>query len=185
MFNFFGYSTSILLLGVLLLIITFTLRLFTEKKSIVIGTNIVVVLAIVGLFYMHQFTNFEKLVSHQLNEDTVVRHITIDVNDPNERYRDRVATLTVEDEDTIEQILTDLSKLELKRDPDSRTFVRKFHVRILTTYEEETHLVTRYLGLDLDENYLNEYEIISDTDHLQTIKTLWESDELEWRTFTD
>ncbi|MCD8510183.1 MAG: hypothetical protein LRY73_10145 [Bacillus sp. (in: Bacteria)] len=185
MLNIFGYTTSILLLGVLLVIITFTLRLFTEKKSIVIGTNIVVVVIIVGLFYMNQFTNFEKLVSHQLNEDTVIRQITIDVNDPNERYRERVATLTVEEEDTIEQILADLSQLELKRDPDSRVFVRKFHVRILTTNDEDTHLVTRYLALDLDDNYLNEYEIISDTDHLQTIRALWESDEVEWRTFTD
>lgn len=163
-----------------------------QTKQFVIPL-ILMVIGIVGVTSIYfvndqlKYTTFQEVVSKQLNEDTIVRMIKIDIHDPSKEWRARTAWTTIEDEKIIEQILDDFSKIELiKRDIDYRIEQNvKYRVRIILTNQAGyKHSSTETLIVSLDEDHLisdNYYEIINTTDHLNTIESLIDSDEIEWK----
>ncbi|QKY70702.1 DUF4181 domain-containing protein [Lentibacillus sp. CBA3610] len=132
-------------------------------------------------------TTFQDVVSEQLHEETEVNSITIRINDLSERIPQTKARVTIEDKETIGRILEVFSEMELKQDDGLHEF-RKYNVTIETTNQvAEDHFETKGLRVELDENYANisasshgRYEIVSGTNHLQTIEELVESDEIDW-----
>lgn len=182
-FNVLMLFANFLLIAVLIGFLTFFMSLFFKKRSTLIASVIIVIFGTLFIVDQMQYTTFQKLVSDQLNEESIVESISITINDVSESggLPVRVARVKIEDEEIIKRILQDFSDMELKRDVDARYTGRDYSVRILTTNEvKENFLETSSISLDLDDYYVNEYEIVNETDHLKTIELLVESDEIDW-----
>lgn len=182
-FNVLMLFANFLLIAVLIGFLTFFMSLFFKKRSTLIASVIIVIFGTLFIVDQMQYTTFQKLVSDQLNEESIVESISITINDVSESggLPVRVARVKIEDEEIIKRILQDFSDMELKKDVDARYTGRDYSVRILTTNEvKENFLETSSISLDLDDYYVNEYEIVNETDHLKTIELLVESDEIDW-----
>ena len=159
------------------------------KKRVVFLTMIVV--GALLLWRILVFTTFEKAVADQLNEDTVIESITISLYQFPEGYQERKAVTTIEDEELIRIILEDFSDLKLKKIERPKNINMKYSLSIITTNEvAENHLSTEKLYLRFDENfitisngYYQHFEIVNDTDHLKTIKSLIENEKIEWENY--
>ncbi|MFD1039713.1 hypothetical protein ACFQ3N_15100 [Virgibacillus byunsanensis] len=65
---------------------------------------------------------------------------------------------------------------------------RDYILQIVTTNQvKEDHYSTESIYIDLDNGYINisegypgSYEVVSDTNHLQTIESLVENEEVDW-----
>lgn len=182
-FNVLMLFANFLLIAVLIGFLTFFMSLFFKKRSTLIASVIIVIFGTLFIVDQMQYTTFQKLVSDQLNEESIVESISITINDVSESggLPVRVARVKIEDEEIIKRILQDFSDMELKKDVDARYTGRDYSVRILTTNEvKENFLETSSISLELDDYYVNEYEIVNETDHLKTIELLVESDEIDW-----
>jgi len=95
---------------------------------------------------------------------------------------ERKASVTIEEEEIIERILEDFSGLELKKDYDIQNIYRDYQIEIVVTNQiKEKHFSTTIIRFDLDKNYVNDYQIVSETNHLKTIEYLVENDEIDWQ----
>jgi hypothetical protein len=73
----------------------------------------------------------------------------------------------------IEQIIDDFSEIKLKKDDDIQHRVRDYHIDIVVTNQiKEDHFSTTTVRLDLDNNFVNDYKIVSKKERLKTIKSL-------------
>ena len=182
-FNVLMLFANFLLIAVLIGFLTFFMSLFFKKRSTLIASVIIVIFGTLFIVDQMQYTTFQKLVSDQLNEESIVESISITINDVSESggLPVRVARVKIEDEEIIKRILQDFSDMELKKDVDARYTGRDYSVRILTTNEvKENFLETSSISLELDDYYVNEYEIVNKTVHLKTIESLVENDEIDW-----
>lgn len=124
-----------------------------------------------------KYTTLPELYSDQLNEDSEVKSISISVN---RNVPEKTRRLTIEKEETIDRIIEDLSTIELRKDEDIHGYDRDYHVEIIVKNQiEEKHFSTTSVQLYLDNNYLNEYKIVSETNHLEAIEELIEDDRLD------
>ncbi|OIJ15574.1 hypothetical protein BKP35_00840 [Anaerobacillus arseniciselenatis] len=164
---------------IFILMILWSIFLIVKIKSLVI---VMVVITVIFLFVNHmQYTTFPKLVSDQLNEEAVIKELTLNINEYPDGLRERVASVTIEDEEIVASILKDLQPLKLKRDV-SRTFKEfNYDISILVTNQtDKGDYLTNHLYLGIAENYVNGYLILNQTNHLKTIKSLLENEEVEW-----
>ncbi|RXJ04401.1 hypothetical protein DS745_03175 [Anaerobacillus alkaliphilus] len=177
---------DLVLFVILLALLTFFLSLFFKKKKTLISAVAVVVVGTILLIVASQYTTFEKLVSNYINEETEIKDVTITILDPSSDRRTRIASVTIKDEEIIERILDDFSGLRLKRDRDARYYGREYEIRIFATNKTKRgdYLTTSYY-LFVDEDYVNEYKIVNDVDHLKTLMELIEDEEIEWTTYDD
>lgn len=184
------------LLGLLVVLCAFQSfmewKYLKESKQHVIPLILMVfgVICAIGIIVINEqmkYTTFQEVVSDQLNEETTVRSISIYVNDFSNNVLEREAKTTINDEKIIDRILEDLSNLELKKDNDFRNY-GDYTIRFVTTNQvEEDHYSTESWYIDLTENYAiitegspGSYEIVSETGHLKTIKSLIGSEEVDW-----
>lgn len=183
LYHYFDYT----LMAIFIALLALLLSLFFKTKNKLIAAVIVVVVAIFFLVNHMQYTTFPKLVSAQLNEQSVIRDMTITINDNSNGYRDREASVTIEDEEIIEQILSDFEPLKLKRDINQRFREHKYTLSILVTNETKKKDVylTSSLTLYIDDNYINNYRILNATNHLSTIEALIDNDDIEWQYYND
>lgn len=177
LWKFSYYFLIIILIG----LVAFGVSLYIKKRLTLI---IVMVVLIIGtLIFVNQLkiTTFSDLYSNQLNDDTIVESISINIYDL-DYMPERKASAKIEDEEIIEQVLVDLSGLKLKRDYNIQDYYREYEVEIIVTNQvDERSLSKTTIRLDMNENYVNEYQVISGTNHLRTIESLVESVEIEWR----
>jgi hypothetical protein len=161
---------------IIALVLGLFLKLFIKNR---VALLIVLSCLVLGLFLFvdHlKYTTFTDLYEREINEDSEVERITITVNQLSEQNSpEGRETVTIEDQEIIQRILDDFSQIELKKDETARGQFREYDIRFVTTNEvREEQLVTEYVDVGLDQFYLNDYKIISETDHLETIQLLVE-----------
>jgi hypothetical protein len=128
-----------------------------------------------------KYTTLLKLYSNQLNESSVVESISITVQEPSEYVPKNVRSVTIENKEVIEKILGDFSTIELKEEDVQHLYRNYYIVIVVTNQIEEDHFSTTSIHLNIDKNYMNNYKIISKTNHLKTIESLVEDGSVDWQ----
>ncbi len=183
---FWYESINLVLIIIFLALLTLLLSIFFKKKTTLITAVVVVVVGIISLVAASQYTSFEKLISNHINEETEIRDITITVLEPSSDRLNRIASTTIEDKEIFEQILDDFRDLRLRRDRTARYYGREYEIRIFATNKTKRgDYLTKSYYLFVDEDYVNEYKIVNDTNHLKTIVDIIEDEEIEWTTYGD
>ncbi|MDG5788577.1 hypothetical protein QA612_13910 [Evansella sp. AB-P1] len=161
-------------LSIMLILLLIPIFMYFFKKQIAIRLSMatVLLLTVILLFlgYRGQFTTFEEYASNGIQMDDLHR-MQIIINDVSSDYSESIALANIHNEEVIRQVLDDFSNVELKRDADVRYYDRKYRIQITSR---------NYFSFYVDEDYLDHYEIINDTDHLNTIRSLIESDDVHW-----
>lgn len=174
----------LLLIPILIVLVTLFLSTFIKKRVPLITVMAILIIGSIIVLNQTKFTTLLKLYSHQLNEDSVVKSVSISINVQAENRPDIIRSVTIEDKKIIEQIIDDFSGIELKEDDDIKQIFRDYQVEIVVTNQiEENHFSTTTIHLDIDKNYVNEYKIISETNHLKTIESLAENDKVDWQDY--
>ena len=171
---------NLFLIGILIIIGTIIMSLFFKSKKTVAMAMIIVVFGTILLFNQMQYTTFQKLVDDQLNEKTIVQSMSIHVDDLSGEVPISKAYVTIKDEKIIKQILNDLSDIKLKKEQNPASYFKEYRLSIITTNQKEKYALTERLELLLDNEYLNNYKIVSESNHLKTIKSLIDNKELDW-----
>ncbi|WP_100011846.1 SdpI family protein [Lentibacillus sediminis] len=172
------------LAGIAIILLAFLLSFWIKKKSTLIVVLALMVAGTIFIINQSKYTTFQELVSDQLNEESTVQEISITISDLSGDMPERKASVTIEDEEIMDQIIEDFSDIELKEQSNLHVLDRKYRIRIRSTNEvEENFLKTDSLTLCVDNDYINEYEIVNETDHLKTIESLVENEEIEWEVF--
>lgn len=169
-FNLFLVAIIIILVAIIMSFF------FKTRKSVAIAVTIVAA-GIILIFNHMRYTTFEKQFAKQLNEETIVPSITIYTFDPAGK---RKAHVTIKDEHIINRIKEDLSRVELKKDYNSSAIFRDYHLNILTTNQKENYTLTESFNFDMDGEYINQFKIISDSNHLKTIESLIGNEAIDW-----
>ncbi|MEC5423498.1 hypothetical protein QGM71_08310 [Virgibacillus sp. C22-A2] len=179
------FYNDLFLFGVIIVLITVFLRLFFKKRTaFIIAVGLVAIGGIGTAFIIDQmkYTTFQEVFSEQINEKSDIRGMSISINDVSNRIPETKATATIRDEEIMERVLADFLKLELKKDVDAQLYHRDYTIKITTNNEvEEGRSVTDSFTMYVDENYINEYEVLSEKDHLSTVDLLVEDDAIDWR----
>ncbi|OEH93840.1 hypothetical protein [Bacillus solimangrovi] len=165
-----------------------TLLISTVIKNIK-TLSIVMTILVIGTFIavaQTDYTTFPKLYEERLNEGTIVKSITIEINDLSSNMPETIASVEIEDEAIIKSILEDFSSMKLKKDRNIGGMFREYMIRILVENEVgEKHNIISTINFDLDNNYLDIYKITSESNHLETIESLIDSEEVEWKFFAE
>jgi len=168
-----------LLIGFFLFLVFLSLKLaFKGVFKFAVPFSIIVF----GVFIttdLLKYTTFQQLNPEISKEDSEIHSITIYINDLSESLSYREARLIIEDPETIEKISNDLAAIRLK---DTNSFHDlKYSIDISYSYQIEENMISRQSFLfHIDEQYLFRHEIVNDTNHLETIETLVDSDDAEW-----
>ncbi|WP_449539665.1 hypothetical protein [Ferdinandcohnia sp. Marseille-Q9671] len=152
-----------------------------KKRILVIFVMLIILLGTFLLFELDKRTTFNKLVSRNLNEQSIVQNVSIQILEPS--TGNRKASVILTDEKIIENVLEDFSTMKLREDRDARQLYRKYRISILTTNERDDILYTESINFSLDEEFLDEYEITNHSDHLKTIQELVDREDIEWITY--
>ncbi|WP_179295454.1 DUF4181 domain-containing protein [Bacillus sp. FJAT-45350] len=154
------------------------------------------VIAIIGFFYATEaakYTSFAELYSDNLNEHTVVKNISITINDLSENKKEPTATVTIDDKHMIQSILTDLSTIELKIHEDhyyNNTLKYTLSIDVKNPDKDKQNFFYRSsINLNIDQYSMSllvtKYDIKTDTNHLSTIELLVDSQEVDWKYLND
>jgi len=171
-----------LLMIIAIIGITALLRIVFKKK---LPVNIIIIMLIIGTVYIidrSHYTTFTDVYSDHLNEESIVRSITVSTNyHPDDRRFDPDSDIEIKDEAKMNELIQAFSELELKKDRDHHLIENpEYRVRITTTHEmEEGLLKTGSFFFDLDELYLDRYQVVNDTNHLQVLDQLVEKEKQE------
>jgi hypothetical protein len=122
-----------------------------------------------------------KSGAEHFGTETTIRSVSIHVNETTDELPEELGRITVEDTDEIDRILADLNELKLKKVTDSGEPWKKYRVEFLVVNEYGNLLETNRVSYAVDQNYINDYQIISDRNHLSTIEELVESKDMEWK----
>ncbi len=164
---------NVFLIAVLIVLVTLVMSIFIKRKLTLI---LVMTLLVLGGFItvnLLTYTTFPELYEETLTEDSVIDSIKIRVHDPSSDELYKHASKAIEDPDIIERLMNDFSKIELKKEDHSPQDYYQYHVEIAVTNQVGTdHYLTKVLHVKLDEHFLDDYKIISNTNHLKTIQTL-------------
>jgi hypothetical protein len=131
-----------------------------------------------------KYTTLFDLYSNQLNESSVVESLSISIQEPSEYVPEKFRKVTIEKKEVIERILEDFSKIELKEDNDVPNLYRDYYIEIIVTNQIEVdQFSTTSINLNLDKKYMNDYRIISETNHLKTIESLVKDEKVDWKDY--
>ncbi|MGF2615006.1 hypothetical protein FZC84_09160 [Rossellomorea vietnamensis] len=165
---------DVFLIAVLIVLTTLVLSIFIKRKRILIMAIALLVLGASLTVQQSKYTTFLELYDKTLKEESVIEAINIRVYDPSNDFLEPKASKSIEDQDTIESIIDDLSKIDLKKEEGMSRDSYKYHVEIIVKNQaEEDRFLTRVIDIKLDENALNDYKIISSTNHLKTLKAIF------------
>jgi hypothetical protein len=179
----FDVSWQVFNLFLFVILITFlvvSLRLVVKKKISFKVATVIVTIGVLLIIEFMKYTTFEKIYIHQLNEESIVENITI-VEFTDDHFPERYAHATIRDEEIIDDIIEDLTSMRLKKDTGEHSFLRDYYIRILTTnMTKDNYLLTDSFSFTLDDQHINDFEIVSDTNHLKTIEELVEDEDVDW-----
>ncbi|ARK32470.1 hypothetical protein [Halalkalibacter krulwichiae] len=160
-----------LLIAILLTALIFLLSRFIKNKIALLAVTLTIILGTILLINQTKYTTFQDLVP----EDSEIRSISITVNDLSGDRAEPAARTTIEDDSLIQEILEDLNQIKLKKDDDVRVQNRKYTIGITANHKiRENFSRTTTTYLKIDDQYVGESQIISNTNHLKTIESLIE-----------
>jgi hypothetical protein len=168
--NFTLQYFDFFLIIVLIVLVTLVMSRFIKGKRTLIMVMGLLVLAAFITVHQSKYTTFQELYDKTLKEDSVIDAIKIRVYDPSSDFS---GSKTIKKQDSIRRIMDDFSKMKLKKDADNTREFYQYHLEIIVTNQvEEDRYLTKIIHLKLDQNFLNNYKIISDTNHLESMQTL-------------
>ncbi len=162
------------------------LSMYIQNKKIIISilTGIVLTAILFVLFdtYKETYPSFSEISSLQFNKDTEFEVANLSVYELSEgEPPDRKAMLKIKNKAIIDRILNDFKNMELKKDEHAERHFRKYHLTITVTKKvKEEHYTSDTFTYDFDEDYLFNYEILNEPNHIQTINSLRENEDLNW-----
>lgn len=155
----------VILLCVLIGLVTLVASIFIKKRVALINTVGCLAMAVAILLSLTQYTSFAELYSKQLNEKSDVQSVVIRMQDGQ--------SITVENKDEIDRILTDLKDVKLKKDPKVQPAYMDYYLEMVVRNQiASKHYSTEKVYVDLDEDHINSYKVLGKTNHLKTIERL-------------
>lgn len=157
--------------------ITAILRVIFKRKITAYATAIILVIGTAYIIDRSHYTTFTDIYSDYLNAESVVREVTVSPTYlPDDRRFDPDSEIEIEDEEMMNEIMQEFSQLELKRDREHHYIENPdYRVHITTTNEEEEGLLrTESFYFHLDDEYLNSYKIVNDTNYLEVLDDIVE-----------
>jgi hypothetical protein len=172
----------LLLIPILIGLVTLIFSIFIKNRITLIIIMAVLIIGSVIVINQSKYTTLLEVYSQQLNEASDVKSVSITIQEPSENVPEKIKRVTIEKKEFIERILEDFSGIELKKEDDIQHLYRDYYIEIVVTNEiEDDHFSTTTINLNIDRNYVNEYRIISKTNHLKTIESLVEDDKVDWQ----
>jgi hypothetical protein len=176
---------KVFLIGVFIVFLTFFLSLFIKRKLVLGAVVVVLVAGIILLDNQLKYTNFISLYSDDITEDSTVEEMTITINhltNKDDLKPEMTERVKITDEETINDILRDLSTVKLKKDEDANYTTKKYDIKMVVANQiSESHIISQFVTIHVDEKYLNQYKIVNETNHLQTIEELANDPNVEWK----
>jgi hypothetical protein len=176
---------KIFLIGVLIIFLTFFLSLFIKRK-VVLGAIVVVLIA--GIFFLDnllKYTNFISLYADDITEESTVEEMTITFNhleNKDDLEPEKMEQVKITDEETINDILRDLSTVKLKKDEDAKYTVKTYEITMVVSNQvSDSQIISKLVTVQVDDEYLNQYKIVNETKHLQTIEKLVSDPNIDWK----
>lgn len=152
-----------------------------KNKIFLFVLVLTLIIAVIIVINQTRQTTFQELFSEQLNEETTVRSISIAINEVSGYRTETEARTNIEDESLMNDILEDLAEVELKKDEDAPLIGKKYTIGVTVNNEVgDNHSSTTTLYIDVNNNYLNDYKITRSSNHLETIESVVEDEEVEW-----
>ncbi|MBU9712496.1 hypothetical protein [Evansella tamaricis] len=175
---YFNTVNLVLCFMLFLLLIILLLLFFKLKKAVLISFISVLLLSflVVYMEYRSQFITFENLAANQIDDESTYWSMTIWTYDVSKETPQATAVASIYDKKIIQTILDDFKDMELKRDDVLRFYEREYRIQITTR---------NHFTFYVDEDYIDHYEILNDTNHLQTIEYLITSNDVLWEYFED
>ncbi len=171
------FLISLIVFGVLLV---GAVKLLLRKSRF--GPISVALVILVGGYYLYDqmiSTTSDATVLDEVHEDSEIRHLEIrklEFETSTYSFKKRIL---IEEEETIREILKDLSGLELKKELNMEPGGAEYVLNLLVSNPKENLIETSNIQITVGEEYIDDiYKIESDNDHLETIKEL--ERDLEW-----
>ncbi|MGD7051499.1 hypothetical protein [Sutcliffiella horikoshii] len=177
---------SVLTLKFLISLIVFGVLLVGAVKLLLckskFGPISVVLVILLGGYYLYDqmiSTTSDAAVLEEINEDSQIRHLElrkVELERGSYTFKERIL---IEEEETIQEILKDLSGLDLKRDINKEPGGADYVLNILVSNQKDNVMETGNVQIIVGKEYIDDYyKIVSDKDHLKTITEL--EREVEW-----
>jgi len=171
--------SSLLIIGFFLFLVFLSIKLAFKGVFKFAVPLFIVVFGVMITTDLLKYTTFQQINPEISKEDSEIHSMTIYINDLSESLSHREARLIIEDPETIEKISNDLAAIRLKETNSFHNL--KYSIDISYSHQNEENFISRQSFLfHLDEQYLFRHEIVNDTNHLETIEALVDSDEAEW-----
>ncbi|TYS55883.1 hypothetical protein FZC74_17645 [Sutcliffiella horikoshii] len=178
---------SVLTLKFLISLIVFGVFLVGAVKLLLrksrLGPISVVLVVLLGGYYLYDqmiSTTSDAAVLNDVHEDSEIRSLEIrklEFEGSTYSFKERIM---IEEEETIQEILKDLSGLDLKRDINKERGGADYVLNILVSNQKENVMETGNVQIIVGKEYIDDYyKIVSEKDHLKTIKEL--EREVEWK----
>ncbi|MGD7023195.1 hypothetical protein ACQCVK_11415 [Rossellomorea vietnamensis] len=169
---------DLFLIAVLIAIVTLVMSKFIKRKRMLFMVMAVLVIGVSFAVQQLKYTTFPELYDKTLKEDSVIEEITIRVYDPSNDSLETSASKVIEEQDTIERLMNDFSKIELKKEDGMASEFYQYHVDIIVKNQAgPDRYLTKVINIKLDQDYLNDYKVISGTNHLKTLQSLFSGED--------
>ncbi|MCM3488212.1 hypothetical protein M3689_02695 [Alkalihalophilus marmarensis] len=144
------------------------------KNRYVLGAAVgLIVLSGIIIVNQAPYTSFSAEFSNHINQNSTIDKIEISAYTTAGDHDDEGISITVFEEDTIERILSDLDQMTLK---ETRHYEHPLEYSItffITNEIGDRQYQTKTTTYYMNETYFDQYEITSDSNHLQTIEYLF------------
>ncbi|MEA3322516.1 MAG: hypothetical protein U9Q88_21255 [Bacillota bacterium] len=172
------FLVSLIVFGVLLIGVV---KLLLRKSRF--GPLFVALVLFVGGYFLYdqiRSTTSNTAVLAEYREDSEIRHLKISKVTFDSGLYTYKESILLEDEKTIRDILEDLSGLTLKREVNKKRGGAEYVLELLVSNPNDNIIETGTIHITVGTKYINDYRIVSEKEHLKTIKELEVREDLEW-----
>ncbi|KMJ59874.1 hypothetical protein AB685_03190 [Bacillus sp. LL01] len=177
---------SVLTIKFLISLVVFGVLLVGAVKLLLrnsrFGPLSVALVILVGGYYLYNqmiSTTSDAALLKEVHEDSEIRHLEIrklEFEGSTYSFKKRIL---IEEEKTIREILQDLSDLKLKRELNMEPGGAEYVLNLLVSQPKDNMIETGNIQITVGKEYIDDYyKIVSDKNHLKTIKEL--EQDLEW-----
>ena len=177
------YSIELYFGAIVIALLSILLYGFVKKKSTIVITMGILVAGSILLVNLLQYSSFEKYSSKYINEDTIIKNLVIfHFYDNNGNYDSWRKSTTIEDENVIRQIVDDLSTISFKENTPRPSELTGFELVFLVSNkpkDRKVHVTESFI-IEVSEDYFNRKKITKSENHLKTLESLVENENIEW-----
>lgn len=149
------------------------LSIFIKKRKLIILIIACIVLGIEFFIYQSQYKTFAELYPQVANENHTVDTITISEYEEVDGYPVVKNEIKVKDQVMIDHIINELADRKYKLETEPKKSFHKYEIE----FETKREIKENYYKYDYVTTFFTEHEVLSDSEHLKTIKSLIESEE--------